>query len=121
MSHRARSGQFTLEVTDRRVSCGDAPIALPPKMHDVLVVLAQRAGRLVTRRELLDAVWADAFVEEGAHDHGSRPWLMADGIWFMDPSSITISHQPLAISHGTCHCGWSVVRPAAPAFDALPE
>ena len=70
MSQRYRFGEFTLDVTERRVSRGDAPIALPPKMHDVLVVLVQRAGRLVTRRELLDAVWADAFVEEGAHDHG---------------------------------------------------
>src|SRR5262249_42501860 len=50
---------------ERRVSRGDAGLSLPPKMHDVLVALVQRAGRLVTRRELLDAVWADAFVEEG--------------------------------------------------------
>jgi tetratricopeptide (TPR) repeat protein len=32
---------------------------------DLLVQLVRRAGALVTKRELLEAVWPDAFVEEG--------------------------------------------------------
>src|SRR5262249_29678461 len=36
-----------------------------PKAHDVLVELVRHAGHLVTRRDLLERVWPDAFVEEG--------------------------------------------------------
>jgi DNA-binding winged helix-turn-helix (wHTH) protein/tetratricopeptide (TPR) repeat protein len=58
-------GDFTLDPGERRLLQGDRPVSLPPKVFDVLVALVHRAGRLVTKRELLDAVWPDAFVEEG--------------------------------------------------------
>ena len=63
-------GSFTLDVPERRLSRrGAGPsvedIALPPKAFDVLACLVRHAGRLVTKRELLDAVWPEAFVEEG--------------------------------------------------------
>jgi len=63
-------GSFTLDVPERRLSRrGAGPsleeIALAPKAFDVLVCLVRHAGRLVTKRELLDTVWPDAFVEEG--------------------------------------------------------
>ena len=38
---------------------------LAPKAFDLLAVLVRHAGRLVTKRELLDQVWPEAFVEEG--------------------------------------------------------
>lgn len=38
------------------------PVWLRPKSAAVLRLLAERAGRLVTREELLDAVWADRCV-----------------------------------------------------------
>ena len=40
------------------------PVPLPPKAFDLLVVLVERAGRLVTKDELLKAVWPGTFVEE---------------------------------------------------------
>jgi len=58
-------GDVTLDVADRRFTCGAAPVHLSPKAFDVLVALARRAGRLVTKAELLAEVWPDAFVEEG--------------------------------------------------------
>jgi len=44
-----------------------APIhrSLTPKAFDVLLFLAQNPNRLVTKEELLQAVWGDTFVEEG--------------------------------------------------------
>ena len=41
---------------------GDAAIPLEPKAFDVLVFLIERRDRLVTKDELLDAVWRDTFV-----------------------------------------------------------
>jgi len=55
----------TLDVAERRLAKNGASIALAPKAFDVLVHLVRRAGHLVTKRELLDEVWPDAFVEEG--------------------------------------------------------
>src|SRR6185295_8332818 len=42
-----------------------SPISLTPKAFDVLLFLAQNPNRLVTKEELLQAVWGDTFVEEG--------------------------------------------------------
>lgn len=60
-----RFGDVTLDVEERRLSRGRTALHLPPKAYDVLVALARRAGRLVTKQELLAEVWPDAFVEEG--------------------------------------------------------
>src|ERR1700675_784400 len=60
-----RFGQFALNSRKRTLSRADSPGSLPPKAFDVLLFLAQNPNRLVTKEELLKAVWGDAFVEEG--------------------------------------------------------
>jgi len=60
-----RFGEFTLGVTERRLSRNGTPIRVGPKTYDVLVALVRQAGRLVTKSELLEQVWPGAFVEEG--------------------------------------------------------
>ncbi len=62
---RYEFGEFTLDASERRLSKGGQAVPLEPKAHDVLVALLRRAGRLVTKRELLDLVWPESFVEEG--------------------------------------------------------
>ncbi len=58
-------GDFTLDVADRRLVRNATVVAVPPKAFDLLVVLLRRPGALVTKQELLDAVWPGTFVEEG--------------------------------------------------------
>jgi DNA-binding winged helix-turn-helix (wHTH) protein/tetratricopeptide (TPR) repeat protein len=58
-------GEFVLDVSERRLSRNSNLVPMAPKAYDLLVVLVRHAGRLVTKQELLDAVWPDAFVEEG--------------------------------------------------------
>jgi DNA-binding winged helix-turn-helix (wHTH) protein/tetratricopeptide (TPR) repeat protein len=58
-------GGFSLDVPERRFSKGTDVLPLAPKAHDLLVALVRHAGRLVTKRELLELVWPDAHVEEG--------------------------------------------------------
>src|SRR6266436_3149356 len=60
-----RFGQFALDSRKRTVSRADSPISLTPKAFDVLLFLVQNPNRLVTKEELLQAVWVDTFVEEG--------------------------------------------------------
>ena len=40
-------------------------ISLPPKVLEMLILLVAKQGEIVTREELLDAVWPDTHVEEG--------------------------------------------------------
>jgi serine/threonine-protein kinase len=56
---------FTLDVPERRLCRAGQAIPLAPKTFDLLVTLVRRAGRLVTKEDLLAQVWPDAFVEEG--------------------------------------------------------
>src|ERR1700741_307141 len=65
MSNLYRFGQFVLDPGRRTLSHADSRVSLTPKAFDVLLFLAQNPNRLVTREELLQAVWGDKFVEEG--------------------------------------------------------
>src|SRR6201982_689527 len=65
MSSLYRFGQFVLDPGRRTLSRADSPVSLTPKAFDVLLFLVQNPNRLVAKEELLQAVWADTFVEEG--------------------------------------------------------
>jgi len=58
-------GPYVLDPRRRTLHCDQSPIPLTPKAFDVLFFLAQNPNRLITKDELLKAVWGDAFVEEG--------------------------------------------------------
>jgi DNA-binding winged helix-turn-helix (wHTH) protein len=58
-------GEFALDSSRRTLSRADSPISLTPKAFDVMLFLVRNPNRLVTKEELLQAVWGDTFVEEG--------------------------------------------------------
>jgi TolB-like protein/DNA-binding winged helix-turn-helix (wHTH) protein/Flp pilus assembly protein TadD len=60
-----RFGQFALDSRKRTLARADSPVSLTPKAFDVLLFLVQNPNRLVTKEELLQAVWGDTFVEGG--------------------------------------------------------
>jgi TolB-like protein/DNA-binding winged helix-turn-helix (wHTH) protein len=60
-----RFGPFVLDSQRRTLSRADSPVPLTPKAFDVLHFFVQNPNRLVTKEELLQAVWGDSFVEEG--------------------------------------------------------
>src|SRR5450432_2558609 len=60
-----RFGQFALDSRKRTLCRANSSVSLTPKAFDVLLFLAQNPNRLVTKEELLQAVWGDTFVEEG--------------------------------------------------------
>jgi DNA-binding winged helix-turn-helix (wHTH) protein len=57
-------GSFTLNEAEQQLLRNDEPVRLAPKVFDVLLVLIQNRGSLVTKEKLLEEVWPDAFVEE---------------------------------------------------------
>jgi len=57
-------GGFSLDVV-RRTLCKDgAVVHLTSKPFDVLAFLVENSGRVVTKQELMEAVWRDTFVVE---------------------------------------------------------
>ena len=58
-------GPFLLDVADQSLKRNGVPVALTPKLFDLLVALVTNSGRLVDKDTLLKAVWPDVAVEEG--------------------------------------------------------
>jgi TolB-like protein/Tfp pilus assembly protein PilF len=58
-------GDFRLDEPGRLLSRGGHAIALAPKTFDVLRALVHKAGRLISKQDLLDLVWPETSVEEG--------------------------------------------------------
>src|SRR5262245_38211803 len=58
-------GAFRLNAVERVLWRGEEMIVLPPKVFDTLWMLVKEEGRVVSKSELMDAIWANAFVEEG--------------------------------------------------------
>lgn len=63
---RYRFGNFHLDVRDRRLTRDDAAVPLEPKSFDVLCCLLEQAGHLVSKQDLVDAVWARTFVSDNS-------------------------------------------------------
>jgi two-component system KDP operon response regulator KdpE len=57
-------GDLTVDLTDRRVTRDGLDVHLTPIEFDLLRVLAQHRGRLVTHRQLLHEVWGPEYGEE---------------------------------------------------------
>src|SRR5271163_3292320 len=58
-------GPFGLFPAERLLKKADKPIALGGRALDVLIALAERAGEVVTNKELISAVWPNVVVEKG--------------------------------------------------------
>jgi two-component system KDP operon response regulator KdpE len=63
-SPRLELGDLTIDLADRRVTRRDEEVHLTPIEFDLVRVLAQHHGRLVTHRQLLQEVWGPEYGEE---------------------------------------------------------
>lgn len=52
-----RSGALTVDLVHRLVRLGDAPVDLTPREYEVLRVLVQHAGKVLTHQLLIRQVW----------------------------------------------------------------
>lgn len=57
-------GKFQLDTENPGLWLDGELVAVPPKAMEVLILLVERHGEIVSREELLDSVWRDTFVEE---------------------------------------------------------
>ncbi len=59
-------GNFRLNVREKHLIHGEDKIPLAPKIFAVLLLLLENSGKLVTKEELMNEVWAESFVEESS-------------------------------------------------------
>src|SRR3984885_10703422 len=57
-------GPFSLFGAERLLKKGDEPIPLGGRALDILIALAERAGEVVSHKELISTAWPDVRVEE---------------------------------------------------------
>ena len=62
--HIYEFGSFRLNAGDRILLHGDRTVHLTEKVFNVLLLLVERSGHLVTKEELMEQVWPDSVVEE---------------------------------------------------------
>lgn len=77
----ASFGPFLLTPSERLLVKGGEPVAVGGRALDILVALVDRAGQVVSRRELIERVWPDVIVEEAnlrVHLAGLRK-VLGDG------------------------------------------
>jgi len=55
---------FRVDVLERILFKGDREVPLTPKVFDTLLVLLQNSSHVLTKKELMQQVWPDSFVEE---------------------------------------------------------
>lgn len=61
--------EFSFDLREKILLRGAEKISIPPKTCDLLAVLLAHSGRLMTKDELFEKVWADAFVEDANLSH----------------------------------------------------
>lgn len=62
MGSRYQCGDFHVDVANRRFLHGEREITVEPRVFAVITELLARAGSLVSREELLDAIWGHRYV-----------------------------------------------------------
>ena len=64
-----RFGPFELDVRERRLARNGTLIPLRIKVFETLRILVEHEGSLVTKEDLIEAVWPDTAVEENNLTH----------------------------------------------------
>jgi two-component system, OmpR family, KDP operon response regulator KdpE len=57
-------GALQVDISAHAVTLSGQPLRLTPKEFDLLAILVRNAGRVVTHRQILTAVWGPAHVED---------------------------------------------------------
>ncbi len=63
--HSYSFGPFVLDPSERLLARAGQPVPITPKAFDMLVLLVERRGHLLQKKEIIQAIWPDSFVEEG--------------------------------------------------------
>jgi len=65
LSTFVRFDEFELDLQARVLTRAGQPVPLNPRTYDLLAFLVARPNQLVTREELINALWPDSYVDDG--------------------------------------------------------
>jgi two-component system, OmpR family, alkaline phosphatase synthesis response regulator PhoP len=108
-------GEIEIDIVNRQVRAGDSVVHLSGIEQALLYFLASRGGRLVTREEILDAIWGTDFVAESnivdRHVRSLRIKLQND---YRHPRFIaTVAGQGYRFIPTFSNAGWRSERPGS--------
>ncbi|NUO54298.1 MAG: hypothetical protein HOV80_36095 [Polyangiaceae bacterium] len=66
MADRYKFGAFELDAGEERLLRDGKEIELQPKLREALALFCRRSGQLLTREDLMEALWPDVVVNEEA-------------------------------------------------------
>ena len=109
-------GEMEIDIVNRQVRAGSSVVHLSGIEQSLLYLLASRAGRVVTRDEILDAIWGTDFVAESnivdRHVRSLRIKLQND---YRRPRFIaTVPGQGYRFIPTFSNTGWDGPRPSDP-------
>ena len=97
---RYRFGPFVVSPARRALFCEGREVPLIPRYFDLLVLLVERRREAVHRREILDHVWHDVVVSDGALSQAVRTLRRALGDGAREPAFIrTVSRHGYRFVH----------------------
>ncbi len=111
-----RLGEMEIDILNRQVRAGSSVVHLSGIEQSLLYLLASRAGQVVTRDEILDAIWGTDFVSESnivdRHIRSLRIKLQND---YRQPRFIaTVPGQGYRFIPTFTNRGWSGAEVPAP-------
>ena len=107
---KAHFGPFVFDLSNQLLWRGSQEVPLPPRVLGVLGLLVARPGVVVSRQELIETVWKDAFVSDTS---------LAEAISFLRQALGDDPQQPSYIQ--TVHRrGYRFLHPAEPAAPDAP-
>ena len=59
-----RFGRFEMNVKEGILRSNGEIVPLTPKIFEMLLLLVRNNGRMLSKDEIMQTVWADSFVEE---------------------------------------------------------
>lgn len=65
-SERYQIGEWRCEPQANRLSRGEETVELEPQVMDLLLVLAARPGEVLTKAEIIEAIWGETIVNDDA-------------------------------------------------------
>jgi two-component system KDP operon response regulator KdpE len=57
-------GDLTVDLAQRRISIAGKEVKLTPTEYEIIKILAQNAGKVLTHKQLLKAVWGNSYNED---------------------------------------------------------
>ena len=85
-------GTFRLDVAEHSLRSGERRVILKPKVFETLVLLVRNAGHLLSKQDLMSALWPDAVVDET--NLNKNIWLIRRALDEGDGTSTYIETVP---------------------------